>query len=127
MANTAILKFTRNQTNGLNHPNQDTEDYCEMKVTVKVNKKLYDLSYEYRYMGKANKFYNPFYTAFPTHEDEHNMRPGSDGEIIVKNKLTDCLVEYLLMPVEEMENIIGYSYAEDYKIHILQMISRLWD
>ena len=131
---TTILKFTRDQGNGMNHSDQNNDDYCEMTVAVKEkrytnpeDKVMYELSYSYRYIGEAAKLYNPFYTHFPTYEDEKNMRPGSDGEIIVKNGLTERLVQFLLMPCEELAPIIGFTYPEDYKIHILQMISRLWD
>jgi len=95
--------------------------------TPDAGKVVYDLSYRYRYLGQANKFYNPFYTHFPDHLGEESLGYGSKGELIVKNTLSERLVEFLLMSFVEMAPLTGFTQPEDYKIHVLHMIGLIWD
>ena len=105
-----------------NEFNPNELNYCLVKVTVKVISykdskcKYYDITYENKYANKKSIFLHPLF-------DTDSL----DGEIIVKNPLTEKLVEFLLMDYKTLEKFSGNSTAQCYKGSIMRMISELWD
>ena len=47
--------------------------------------------------------------------------------IIFKNKMTEIMVEYLLMDPEELSKISGASTAQYYRMTIMANLNKLWD
>jgi len=55
------------------------------------------------------------------HLEEHQ-----EGVYVIKNSLTEIMVEYLLMDYEELEKVCGKP-SQIYKISIIEMLAKLWD
>ena len=52
---------------------------------------------------------------------------GSDGEFIVKNSLSEQLIKYLLMDLDELEIYSGNTSAIEYKASIMKSINLFLD
>ena len=50
-----------------------------------------------------------------------------DGDLIVKNSMSEKLIEYLLMGFDELEEFTGNSTPQGYKGNIMRAITYLWD
>ena len=55
------------------------------------------------------------------------MENNIDGEIIVKNSLSDKFIEFLTMNEDDLNNLSGNTTVEDYKLKIIKSISLFWD
>jgi len=114
--------------NGLN-----TDAYYDVRITVKTRQyekgmEYYDISYFYKFHPEEltdlddivhhRNVLHPFYQ-----EDQQ----GKYGEIIKKNKMTTCMIEYLLKPDEALKNDIGLSTPQRYRSDIMHSLAKLWD
>ena len=107
----------------------DSNDKSYYNIGIKIEEKLYvtgksyyDISYEYVFNGDKNSRnkINPFYDGKEIHED-------AEGVIIIKNKMTEIMIEYLLYSDEELENVSGTTTAQAYRTNIMSGLAKLWD
>ena len=107
----------------------DTSKYCDLTVRVNINK--YENGNEYYYIN-----YSCIYSfdkngsglcAHPFNSFPDLLENNADGEIIIKNSLSDKLIEYLLMNFNELEKYSGNSTGIRYKISIMRSIANFWD
>ena len=111
------------------------------KMTIIVTEKCYEheehkphwyyINYSYSYIGmktgaekSADRCYrhpsNPF-NGEKHAEDEYK------GTIIKKNEMTELMVEYLLMPFDDLDiSKIGRRCPQQYKKQIIHSISNFW-
>ena len=103
-------------------------EYC--KINVKVEKKKYkdvklyyyvDYNYKYSVENKKHQKANPL---IPLTEETDEIY---DGDIIVVNELTDQLINYLLMPFDQLQKYTGNSTPQHYKTKIIESIKLFWD
>ena len=107
----------------------DSNDKSYYNVDIKVEEKLYvdgksyyDISYNYEFNGDKNSRnkIHPFYDGKEIQED-------AEGVIIIKNKMTEVMVEYLLSTSEELEKETGFTAAQAYRTCIMLSLAKLWD
>jgi hypothetical protein len=49
------------------------------------------------------------------------------GEIICYNEMTEKMIEYLLMPDEELKKVCGATTTQKYRKIIMASLSQFWD
>tara|TARA_B100000676_G_scaffold252443_1_gene257860 strand:+ start:388 stop:762 length:375 start_codon:yes stop_codon:yes gene_type:complete len=111
-----------------------TSKLCETKISVKEQtydsgKKVYIIDYIHTYIDNGTRTVcaleedvrapNPF--------NERYYKQHFDGEIIVKNEMTDMMIKYLMMDDEELIKHIGRITPEYYRMKIMHNIHNLWD
>lgn len=110
-----MFKFT-------NQFDSSDPSFCMVGITVKEKmssgKEYFDITYTYSFEGneEMRQFVQPLYKS----ED-------SDGVIVVKNAMTELMVDYLLKEPEELEKVSGTSTAQHYRTVIMENLCRLWD
>lgn len=83
---------------------------------------FYHINYKYNYgTHPDSKKLHPFFGHPRLHKDH------SDGEIIVKNKISQAQVEYLLMNTEDLKKFTGNTDVYRYIMVIMQQIALAWD
>ena len=107
----------------------DSNDKSYYNIGIKIEEKLYvtgksyyDISYEYVFNGDKNSRnkIHPFY-------DGREIQEEDEGVIIIKNKMTEIMIEYLLYSDEELENVSGTTTAQAYRTNIMSGLAKLWD
>ena len=105
------------------------EHYCNLRIAViemtyESGLNYYDISYFYTFSdeGEETKRAHPFFynKKILESDDVH-------GLILVKNKMTETMLEYLLMDPDELGKEIGHSWWMQYKIKIMETLSLFWD
>jgi hypothetical protein len=110
-----------------------TKAYYDVKITVKTRLydsgvEYYDITYNYKFHPMDLKTQDDiFYFQKVIHPFYQEDQQGKYGEIIRKNKMTTCMVEYLLKSDEELMKDIGLSTPQRYRSDIIHSIARLWD
>jgi hypothetical protein len=110
-----------------------TKAYYDVKITVKTRLydsgvEYYDITYNYKFHPMELKNEDDiFYFQKVIHPFYQEDQQGKYGEIIRKNKMTTCLVEYLLKSDEALMEDIGLSTPQRYRSDIIHSIARLWD
>lgn len=98
------------------------ESFCIVNITVKektVDEKSYfDITYTHTFEGDEES--RPFCEPWDDDDDK-------DGVIVVKNAMTQIMVDYLLADPEELVKVSGFSTAQHYRTIIMKNLSRLWD
>ena len=109
--------------------NKDNNKYCD--IIIKINEIqyengdiFYELSYNYKFSSGLNIFKNPL-NPFLNHSPE--FKHHWEGDIIIKNTMTEQMVNYLVMSEEEMSTFTGSTTPLDYKLRIMICLSKLWD
>jgi hypothetical protein len=126
MSNTTILSRREASFKFINE--FDSSDKSFYIIDIKVDELLYvsgkifyDISYDCKFRGEQtskNKIH-PFYNGKDIEDDE--------GVILIKNKMTEIMVEYLLKTSEDLEKEIGLSTVQGYKTCIMLGLAKLWD
>jgi len=107
----------------------DSSDKSYYNINVIVEEKLYsngksyyDISYKYKFDGDKNSRdkIHPFYDGKEIQED-------AEGVIIMKNKMTEIMVEYLCSNDKELEELSGATTAQAYRTCIMLGLAKLWD
>ena len=107
------------------------EHFCIVKINIKeiqyVHEKkqiYYDITYYYTYSSEAKEALraHPFYYNQKIRESDD-----SNGVIIVKNNMTETMINYLLMNEEELSKQIGNTWWMQYKIKIMETLNLFWD
>lgn len=125
--------------------NDEEDTYCDVKINVKkfyynldidVEKVryYYNISYQYNYIvnGEDHTIYpysllkiektNPFYYYRDKVTDD-----SLEGVIAFSNRVTDALVEQLLMTDEELEKELCNKWVVQYRSHLMYTLSTFWD
>ena len=93
-------------------------------MLMKKKKTYYDITYNYTYSSDAPE-------AKRAHPFNYNLkiRESVDvtGEILVKNNMTETMINYLLMNEEELSKQIGNTWWMQYKIKIMEALNLFWD
>lgn len=121
---TTVLEVANNSFKFKEIDGNESDLYCLIDVTVKkvkykTSEIYYDISYKYLYSSEDPLCVklNPLL----------NIEPGYNGEIIFANDLSDNLVKYLLMQLEDLSKFSGRVTAEQYKKQIIKSINLFWD
>lgn len=96
------------------------ESFCMVHITVNEKtvdgKTYFDIIYTHTFHGDEES--RPFVE--PWDDDD------KDGVIVVKNAMTQIMVDYLLAEPEELVKVSGMS-AQQYRTIIMKNLSLLWD
>jgi len=122
-----IVSTRENTFKFINEFNQSDKSFYTINVKIEENlytdgKSYYDISYKYKFEGdeKSKKTIHPFYNG-------KNLEDNTSGVIIYKNKLTEIMVEYLLLNNKELEKVSGISTSQCYRTNIMLSLSKFWD
>ena len=108
--------------------NQD-KHFCIVNIVVKEEQYIngniyYDITYTYKYSSNSPE-------AQRAHPFKYNpkIRESDDinGVIVIKNKLTETMIDYLLMDKDELSKQIGNTWWIQYKIKIMEALNLFWD
>lgn len=100
-------------------------NYCDIEITVK--EKLYNNGNTYYYISYKNTYSDKCKASHCHPLSEKAYEKHMEGEIIIKNPLTEQLVKFLLMDFESLEKFSGNSMGEHYKGCIMRSICNFWD
>ena len=109
----------------------DTQEthFCKLRISVvemtyKSGLTYYDISYNYNFSDESQeaKRAHPFFYNKKIMESDDTK-----GVIIIKNKMTETMVEYLLMESKKLGKEIGHSWWMQYKIKTMEALNILWD
>jgi hypothetical protein len=103
------------------------EEKCNCNVNIKIELTSYDNNdwyyhFKFTYPNPNSIRCNPFYMVPLFFEDGEDKQ-----EIIVKNSLSEKLIEYVLMDYEELSKYSGYSTPEHYKGIVMKQIMLVWE
>jgi len=102
----------------------DTNKYTD--VIVSVERKKYTNNKEFFYVHY--EYYPDNVLGYEEHSfmgtcyEEHK-----DGDIICTNPMTEIMIYYLLMDIEEVVKICGHVNPLTYKVSIMHALTNLWD
>ena len=130
------------------HDNQE-HTYCVVKINVKkfyYNQDIhaqsvryyYDITYKYHYIEEGNDIshstdFNPYSLLTikktnPFYYYRHKVSDDSlEGVIAFSNRVTDALVEQLLMDDSELERELCNRWVVQYRSHLMYSLSTFWD
>ena len=92
-----------------------------------IEKKTYHDNQEFYYLSYIWNLENNDVKNHPFFNDSEFMENHIDGEIIVKNSLSDKFIEFLTMNEDDLNNFSGNTIVADYKLKIIKSISLFWD
>jgi len=125
---TQTLSINQKTFKFINEFDSNDQSYYLITIIVKEllydsGKIFYDIGYEYEFNGleKSKKIIHPY------HHTKDVADLDLEGVIIYKNKMTEAMVEYLLLDPEELENQSGTTTAQSYRTNIMIGLARLWD
>ena len=116
--------------------NNETIDDNYVDITISIIERnpnddyytYYDITYENKYSNEKVLNHHPLYKLEDVRlQDGKYHISGSDGEFIVKNSLSEQLIKYLLMDLDELEMYSGNTSAIEYKANIMKSINLFWD
>jgi hypothetical protein len=95
---------------------------CTVFITIDTidygnNNYFYKIAYTYQYSTDNSNYLNPFY----------KCDDGEEGVIVNKNKLTDTLIEFLIMNDDDLKLLSGHISPFDYKAATMRSLALLWD
>ena len=124
------------------------DTYCDVKINVKhycyradidsMQRLYYDVTYEYYYVEEGvdvtilTDFYpntrttipktNPFYYY------KHQISDDSlEGVIVVSNRVTEALIDQLLMDDDALSKEISGKWVVQHRAHLMYILSTMWD
>ena len=118
--------------------------YCDVKINVKhysynddieSQRFYYDVTYEYYYVEDSNILTgnnlknvktipktNPFYYY------KHQISDDSlEGVIVVSNRVTEALIDQLLMDDDALSKEISGKWVVQHRAHLMYILSTMWD
>ena len=110
-----MFKFT-------NESDPNDPSFCTVEINVKEKtisgREYFEIEYAYTFEGKeeSRRFVQPLY-----------MSDDADGVIVVKNAMTEIMVNYLLKEPEELVKVSGTSTAQHYRTIIMESLNQMWD
>jgi hypothetical protein len=114
----------------------ETNSYCNVTVTIELmqysdEKKYYHINYKYDLSNCSdttiNSDINKLYSSHPFYEYPHIDSESHIGEIVFYNEMTEKMIEYLLMPDEELKKVCGLTSTQKYRKLIMVSLSQFWD
>ena len=120
---TKILRTRESSFINRNCFNND-KSYC--KIDIMVTDKEYENGKQYYYIDYHFHFNSDDTSCHPFYKEEHMLENHYDGEIIYKNKMTEEMINYLLMSNKELEPITGFTNSASYKCNIMKCLTYLW-
>ena len=123
--NTAAFRVT-DELGGM-----DEQLYCDVTVLVEHKRyssgeKKYYITYKYNYSDEspACKTLNPFFGGWDGGAEPYDCR---NGDIITANSMSEQMIKYLLMDMDELAKYSGHRTPLSYKINVMRAITYLWD
>ena len=111
-----------------------TKTKCETQIKVKETtydsgKQVYIIDYIHTYIegDKRTTCFLEEDIRVPNPFAFKHLQSHFDGEIIIKNEMTDVMIKYLMMDDEELIKHIGRVTPEYYRMKIMHNIHNLWD
>lgn len=110
-----------------------TKAFYDVKITVKTRLyetgvEYYDITYHYKFhpeeLTDPDDILHFRQVIHPFYQEDHQ---GKHGEIIKKNKMTTCMIEFLLKSDEALMKEIGMSTPQRYRLDIIHSLAKLWD
>ena len=106
---TVTLKYYAHEDRYYYYVNYDYTNFKESK--------------EYKESDETDLLYcHPFYGF-----SKDRIASSKEGVIVVKNSMTETMINYLLMKDEELASQIGRAVPSAYKVNIIQSLDNLWD
>ena len=107
--------------------NQFEEKYkCNVNIKIELaeydNNEWYYYTFKFTYPDTQSIKANPFY-----YESEFFEDGGDKQEVIVKNSLSEKLIEYVLMDFDKLSKYSGHSTPQHYKAIVMKQIILAWD
>ena len=100
--------------------------WCDAHVKVTIsnydNNDWYYYTIKFNYPEKNSIQANPFRNYKIFFDKGRNK-----DDVIVKNSLSEKLIEYLLMDYEELSKYCGHSTPEHYKAVVMMQLMLAWD
>lgn len=125
---TQVLETRSASFNFINEFDKIKGEYCQINVKVEKKKyqdgKLYyyvNYTYQYSVENKTCQQANPLIQLSDDPDEIYY------GDIIAVNSLTDQLINYLLMPFDQLKKYTGNSTPQHYKTRIMESIKLFWD
>lgn len=128
MVKTRVLKFKNNF---------DTRctTTCYTKISIEEfsyddsDTEYYRIGYTHKFVDIDNKMIDnpPIVYPHPFADEDIGLAEFSNGNLIVKNTLTEQMLEFLMMTTNKLQKLIGNSCAEDYRKTIMHDIAKKWD
>lgn len=118
------------------------DTYCNVKVNVKhysykddveSQRFYYDVTYDYYYVEDVQAILvdnnlktipntNPFYYY------KHQISDDSlEGVIVVSNRVTEALIDQLLMDDDALSKEISGKWVVQHRAHLMYILSTMWD
>ena len=118
--NSKTFRFKTDETS-LNH----ATNWCDITIMVKIDGEQYHITYENKFSNKNTKLgtidsSHPFYYNKDLHEH-------MDGDIIIKNEMTEKMIQMLMMDSADLEKYTGLSTPERYRSNIMCSLTYFWD
>ena len=116
--------------------------YCDTTIIVlekmSGGKYIYDITYKYNIPESNNNqcvccgnidrsHYNLSLRAHPFFYSKNISEDDKDGVIVYKNPMTEQLVKFLLMNINELDEYTGGTYWVQYKIKIMESLAKFSD
>lgn len=95
-------------------------NYCEFSISVDYKEHDIEFNFTYDYSNNLDKSGCPF------NQIDKKYITHKNGLIIHRNSLTELLVDYLLMDMNELSKLTGSITPMAYKIIVLKTICELW-
>ena len=100
-------------------------DKCTLYLSIDV--KTYENNNKYYYLKYRWNLDNDDIKNHILYDNKRFLNSSNEGDIIIKNKLTDQLVNFLIMDNNELEEVSGSTNSNDYKRSVIEAISLFWD
>ena len=105
--------------------NEEESEYTDVKI--EIERKKYDSGQDFFYVTYAysyppcnhEKRGNPFLSS--------SYKEHAEGDIVAANEMTERMMEYLLMDLDDMTEVCGRVSPLSYKISLMRALTHLWD
>lgn len=105
------------------------------KVTIEVTErisnkyKVYDIKFKYNYVNTNGNLtqVDVIRSPHPFASCDKSMIDFCNGEIVVKNAMTEQMVRHMMMDDEELAKVNGTTHPQHYRTLIILNLMHLWD
>lgn len=104
----------------------DSKSDINCKIKVNIKELVYPRGIYYYRISYTNTFSNNvFNEAHPFYNSD--LKDHIDGDIVLKNEMTEVMIKYLLMNEDELALYSGNSTPMYYRGVIMKNLAYLWD